>query len=165
MAPDRLGKILSPYLARIGLLQKMGEQRVRDCWEQIVGKAVAEATQPFRCRNRVFQVKVVSSVWMQELQFHKEMMIRKLNEFCGHPLVRDVWFFLGEKEKAKEIPAVGTTRKGAGENGDLSQEEISRMEREVGRLHDREMKEIFLRVFAKGLIAGKARGKSRGQQD
>jgi hypothetical protein len=164
MAPDRLGKILNPYLARVGLLRKMEEQKVLDCWEGIVGKAVAEATQPFRVRNRVLQVKVINSGWMHELQFHKEMIIRKLNELVGRPAVQELWFFIGEKEREKEIPSKGARGREAGRTRELSQEERERIEREIAHLRDREMQEIFLRVFSRGLISEEARGKNSGEK-
>jgi hypothetical protein len=165
MVPDRLGKILNPYLARVGLLQRMEEQKVLDCWEAIVGKAVAEATQPFRVRNRVLQVKVTNSVWMHELQFHKEMIIQKLNDFLGRPVVRELWFFIGEKEGGKEIPSESGKGKGAGRSRELSPEEKGRIKREISHLRDREMQEIFLRVFSRGLISEKTRGKNSGEKD
>ena len=45
------------------------------------------------------------SVWMQELQFHKPFIMRKLNEFLGDPALLDVRFVLGEREE--RIPLQG----------------------------------------------------------
>ncbi len=86
MRPHRLGKILENCLSRVGLQQRIQEQKILDAWERMVGKAIAEMTEPVRVKNRVLQVKVTNSVWMHELQFHKKLIIQKLNdvqETCG----------------------------------------------------------------------------------
>ena len=157
MPPHRLGKILENYLSRAGLHQRIWEQRILDAWERMVGKAIAEMTEPTRVRNRVLQVKVTNSVWMHELQFHKKLIIQKLNEGTGAPVVQDLWFFIGEKEAGKEIPPEGSRDKRERQARDLSREEKDRIEREISHLDDPEMKEILLRVFSKGLTREKGR--------
>jgi predicted nucleic acid-binding Zn ribbon protein len=154
--PSSLGDILGGCLNQPGLRSKMREQKILDAWDRVVGRAIAEVTQPARVRNRVLQVKVVNSIWMQELQFHKPLMIQKLNEFLGDPLLQDLRFVLGEREE-KTLPERG---EGEGRRSkELSAEERERIEKEVSRLPDPEMREILFRLFAKGLTS--PREKSR----
>lgn len=156
MAPERLGKILNAYLKRAGLRQKVSEQRILELWEGMVGDAIAQLTQPVRMRNGVLQVKVVNSVWMQELQFHKKLIMEKLNKNTGNTKVHDIWFFIGEKEGGEEGPSQDGKKKEEGQKRALKQEEKARIERMVSQLRDRELKEVFLSLFSKGLISGKA---------
>jgi predicted nucleic acid-binding Zn ribbon protein len=157
MPPHRLGKILENYLSRAGLQPRIQEQRIIDAWERMVGKAIAEMTEPVRVKNRVLQVKVTNSVWMHELQFHKKLIIQKLNECTGDPVVQDLWFFIGEKETGKEVPPEGGKKKRERKARDLSKEEKDRIEREISHLEDPEMREVLLRVFSKGLTWEKGR--------
>lgn len=157
MPPHRLGKILENYLSRAGLQPRIQEQRIMDAWEQMVGKAIAEMTEPVRVRNRVLQVKVTNSVWMHELQFHKKLIIQKLNEYTGSRVIQDLWFFIGEKEAGKKIPPEGGKKKRERQIRDPGREERIQIEREVSQLDDPEMREILLRVFSKGLTCGKGR--------
>ena len=148
-----MGKILENCLNQAGLHPRIREQRIIDAWEGMVGKAIAEMTQPVRVRNRVLQVKVVNSVWMQELQFHKKLIIQKLNEHIGNPVVQDLWFFIGEKEAGKNVRAQEGKKNQKRRPRELSQEEKDRIEKEIAPLRDPEMREILSRVFSKGLTS------------
>jgi predicted nucleic acid-binding Zn ribbon protein len=157
--PSLLGDILSSCLNQPGLRSKMREQKILDAWDRVVGRAIAEVTQPARVRNRVLQVKVINSIWMQELQFHKPLMIQKLNEFLGDSLLQDLRFVLGGREE-KTLPE---SEEGHGKRSqELSAEERERIEKEVSRLPDLEMREILFRLFARGLTS--SRGKSREKE-
>ena len=146
--PSFLGEILSVYLNQPGLRSRMREQKILDVWDRIVGRAIAEVTQPGRVRNRVLQIRVINSVWMQELQFHKPLIIQKLNEFLGDPFVQDLRFVLGEREQELDPKR----EEGQGKKSrDLAEEERERIKKEVSRLPDPEMREVLSRLFAKAL--------------
>ncbi len=156
-SPVPLGKVLHPYIQRSGLALKIRENRLIEAWEQIVGKGVAEATEPARLQNRTLQVKVANSVWMQQLQFHKKLMIQKVNQFLEEPFIRDLRFILGEK--AKEEPKRG--KKEPIPIRELKKEEKEKIEREVGCLSDGEMREVLSRLFTKGLAVGESRKRKK----
>jgi predicted nucleic acid-binding Zn ribbon protein len=152
--PSFLGEILSGYLDQPGLRSRMREQKILDGWDRVVGKAVAEVTQPGRVKNRVLQIRVVNSVWMQELQFHKPLMIQKLNEFLGDPFVQDLRFVLGGREEGVSPKA----EEGRGKKSrELTEEERERIGKEVSRLSDPEMRETLFGLFAKALKAPRGR--------
>ena len=152
-SPVPLGMVLHPYIHRSGLIPKIRETRILEDWEQIVGRGVAEATEPARLQNRSLQIKTANSVWSQQLQFHKKLILQKVNEFLGEPFLQDLRFILGEKTKAgprgKKREAIPIR--------ELKKEEKERIEREVGCLKDGEMREALARLFARGLAAQKAR--------
>jgi hypothetical protein len=156
-SPIPLGRVLCPYIHRSGLVPKIRENRLIEAWEQIVGQGVAEATEPARLQNRTLQVKVANSVWMQELQFHKKLMIQKVNEFLGEPFLQDLRFILGEKAKAEPK----RKKKEAIPIRELKREEKEKIEREVGCLSDGEMREVLSRLFAKGLAVQEGREKKK----
>ncbi len=156
-SPVPLGRVLHPYIQRSGLAPKIRENRLIGAWEQIVGKGVAEATEPARLQNRTLQVKVANSVWMQQLQFYKKLMIQKVTQFLGEPFIQDLRFILGEKggeepkrKKKEPIPI-----------RELKREEKEKIEREVGCLSDGEMREVLSRLFAKGLAIREGRERKK----
>ncbi len=152
----RLGQVLDAYLKRGDIHPRLQEQRAVGCWERAVGRPIAEATQAVRVRNRVLQVKVANPVWAQELQFHKALIIEKLNALVGEPVVRELWFFVGEREPALSPAAAKEERRNPARP--LSGEDRARIEREVSGLRDPEMRDALLRLFSRALREEKARG-------
>ncbi len=154
MAP--LGVILDKYLKRADICAKIQEQRIITSWEPVVGKGIAEVTQAVRVRNRILQVRVTTSVWVQELQFHKAFILKKLNDRVGPPGVQELWFFIGEKE-----PRAGSGRLGNDERRklcrELDRDEEARIAKEVSGLGDPEMREVLARLFSTALRWQKVR--------
>jgi hypothetical protein len=156
-SPVLLERVLRPYIQRSGLVPRIRENRLIGAWEEIVGKGVAEATEPARLQNRTLQVKVANSVWMQQLQFHKKLMIQKVNQFLGESYLQDLRFILGDRAKAEP-------KRGKRESiplRELKREEREKIEREVGRLSDGEMREVLSRLFAKGLAVQEGRERKK----
>ena len=147
--PSTLGEILGRYLEQSGLRPRIREQKVLDAWNQLVGEAIAEVTQPVRVRNRSLLVKVIHPVWMQQLQFHKKLIIQKVNGFLGGPFLEDLRLVLGERE-----PITPSRKGGPVQNRprELGKEERERIEREVGGIRDGEIREALSRLFARGLM-------------
>jgi predicted nucleic acid-binding Zn ribbon protein len=155
--PSTLGEIIEHFLKNSGLKRRIQEQRVLDSWEETVGDAIAERSQPVGVRNRVLHVKVSSSVWMQELQFLKGLILEKLRHQRGNHFLQDLRFFLGEME-----PSDGRAKKNEEKKGEpswgLTREEREQIQKALSEVRDPEMREILSRVYAKGIIAGKSRG-------
>ncbi len=146
--PSLWGEIMGGFLQHSGLKKRIREKRVLDSWARAVGPAVAEQTQPFRLRNGVLEVKVTNSVWMQQLQFMKGLIIQKLGEQGGGDLA-DIRFSIGEVEPRSQ-EAEERER-----DFHLSEAERSRIREEVGQIRDPEVRELVSRVFAKALAAKK----------
>lgn len=157
--PPKLGEVLERSLRGSGLMRRVQEQKLLDSWGEVVGEVVARKAQPIRVKNRVLQVKVSNSVWMQQLQFMKGLIIEKLHGHLGKNLLEDVRFFMGEicpdeegiRKKKKEDPQT----RAAG----LNEEERERIAKEVAGVRDPEMRDILSKVFLKGLAAEKNRKK------
>ena len=142
--------------------RKIQEQEILNSWEKAVGEGVAERTQPVSLKNRVLQVKVANSVWMQELQFMKGLILEKLHQQTGKNILRDLRFFIGEIEpsgekyrnKKKEVNPTD------GQPLGLTEAERERIDRSLFGITDPEMREILGRIYAKGLAAWKCRWRS-----
>ena len=61
-------------------------------WEEIVGKAVSEATEATGVDKGVLIVKTESPTWRQELHMQKKEIIRKINKKIGSTAIKEIRF-------------------------------------------------------------------------
>ncbi len=76
----RVGDILPTVLKSIGLDQRLKEQEILAIWSDVVGKEIAERTQPIKVERGVLYVRVDHSAWVQELHFMEKDILRRLKE-------------------------------------------------------------------------------------
>jgi predicted nucleic acid-binding Zn ribbon protein len=78
-APVHIGRLMEDALAR---LRPGGDKALLDicqCWEALVGPAIAANARAVGLKDHLLLVDVASSVWMQQLQFLKAEMIARVN--------------------------------------------------------------------------------------
>lgn len=108
---DRVGDVLSHSLKRLDLSSRLDEYGVWPIWNDVVGKTIAVNAQPEKIRNGTLFVKVTSPVWMQQLQFMKQMIAEKLNQRLKREIVKNIFFVVGRidspspPEAAPAVPA------------------------------------------------------------
>ena len=106
---ERLSDVLENSLKRLDLNARLDDYGVWTVWNQTVGPAIARNAQPEKIRNGTLMVKVSSPVWMQQLQFMKEMIAEKLNEQLKNTIVKNIFFVVGRidlpADKSAEPPA------------------------------------------------------------
>lgn len=66
-------------------------QRLLKVWAKVVGPAVANQTRPCSIYRDVLYVATSSSVWVQELQFKRRFLLKKINACLSIP-VTDIRF-------------------------------------------------------------------------
>ena len=92
---DRVGDVLGNSLKRLDLASRLDEYGVWPIWNDVVGKTIAVNAQPEKIRNGTLFVKVTSPVWMQQLQFMKQMIAEKLNQRLKREIVKNIFFVVG----------------------------------------------------------------------
>jgi hypothetical protein len=92
---ERLGAVLDQSLKRLDLGARLDEYGVWPIWNDIVGVTVAKNAQPQKIRKGTLFIKVSSPVWMQQLQYMKEMIADKLNHRLGSAIVKNIFFIVG----------------------------------------------------------------------
>jgi predicted nucleic acid-binding Zn ribbon protein len=157
--PPSMGEVLGEFFKRTGMNRRIQEQKILNCWEKAVGEGVAEKTQPVSVKNRVLRVKVVNSVWMQELQFMKELIMQKIHQETGKNILQDLRFFIGEIEPSEEGERKKKKERALkdGQPSGLTEAERERIGVALSGIKDPEMSEILGRIYAKGLAAWKGR--------
>ena len=102
---DVIGELLDKSLSRLDLSRRLDEYGVWPIWREVVGEAIARNAQPEKIRNGTLFVKVSSPVWMQELQFMKEMIAEKLNHRLPGDVVKNIFFMVGRVEPTTDASA------------------------------------------------------------
>ena len=92
---ESVGTVLDQSLKRLDLASRLDDYGVWPIWQEVVGKVIARNAQPEKIRNGTLFVKVSSPVWMQELQFMKEMIAEKLNQRLKNEVVKTIFFMVG----------------------------------------------------------------------
>ncbi|HPC85797.1 MAG TPA: DUF721 domain-containing protein [Smithellaceae bacterium] len=90
-----VGEILSAVLKQRGLTGKLTENPVFKLWPKAVGTRIAQHTCPDGWRAGTLFVKTTSSVWVQQLHFMKEDILKKINDLAGRTAVREIRFAVG----------------------------------------------------------------------
>ena len=93
---ERLGQVLDKSLKRLDLSPRLDEYGVWPIWNETVGPTIARNAQPEKIRKGTLFVKVTSPVWMQQLQYMKEMIVEKLNQRLKTDIVRNIFFVVGQ---------------------------------------------------------------------
>jgi predicted nucleic acid-binding Zn ribbon protein len=98
---ESIGAVLEQSLKRFDLAPRLDEYGVWPIWREVVGKVIARNAQPEKIRNGTLFIKVSSPVWMQELQFMKEMIAGKLNQRLNGEIVKNIFFMVGRIDEAE----------------------------------------------------------------
>jgi predicted nucleic acid-binding Zn ribbon protein len=93
---ERVGQVLQKSLQRLELSTRLDEYGVWPIWNDVVGPTIARNAQPEKIRNGTLFIKVTSPVWMQQLQYMKEMIAEKLNQRLKTSIVRNIFFVVGQ---------------------------------------------------------------------
>jgi predicted nucleic acid-binding Zn ribbon protein len=112
---ESLGAVLEQSLKRLELAVRLDEYAVWPIWNDVVGKIIARNAQPEKIRNGTLFVKVSSPVWMQQLQFMKDMIATKLNHRLKGETVKNIFFMVGRIDADEELssPAPSETAESA----------------------------------------------------
>lgn len=99
---ESVGAVLDQSLKRLDLAPRLDEYSVWPIWNEIVGKTIARNAQPEKIRNGTLFIKVSSPVWMQQLQFMKNMIADKLNQRLKQDIVKNIFFMVGRIDAGEE---------------------------------------------------------------
>ncbi len=97
----RVGDLLPRVLKGLGLEGKLEEGRLREEWPRIVGGAIASRSRPRTVRGATLVIDVVNNVWMNEIQFHRSEIVRKIRKEFPSLEIEDIRLKL-ERERERE---------------------------------------------------------------
>ena len=86
----KLGDAISQIFKEEKLDEKYSIFAIRNGWETIVGKAIANHTTQINYMHGMLYISIDSAVIRNELAYEKESIVQKVNHFCGKRLIKDV---------------------------------------------------------------------------
>ncbi len=87
---EQVGNILYKCLREFGIHRPIMRYQALALWPKIVGKKISEVTEPQRFNNGKIFIKVKNDSWRNELVFHKQEIINKINKAIGSRIVEEI---------------------------------------------------------------------------
>jgi len=81
--PEKVGGLISGFLGRLGLAERLSRQSAVTAWAEIAGPKIAEETEAVRIDGETLVVKVHKAAWRQQLTFLKTELLAKLESKVG----------------------------------------------------------------------------------
>lgn len=140
-----IGDILQKVLKKRNIPLKAVDRHLVDLWRRTVGPQIAARTLPETVKRGVLYVLVSSPVWLHQLQFMKEEILRKMNELSGSEKIRGLFLSIGEippspaEATAHPPPAQATPP--------LAKRDRDVMSESLDSIRDPELKDILERAM------------------
>lgn len=90
MGQYSIGEALKLFLERSRWTPKLHEARIRDNWNEIVGKTIARYTRNLSVNDKVLTIYTDVAPLKQEILFSKQQLINTINEFLGETAIADI---------------------------------------------------------------------------
>lgn len=87
---EPIAAILEQYLSKLGIVAPIQRYKAFQYWNEVVGPQIGEQTEPKRLSGDVLFVRVRSDVWRNELYYHKQDILQKLNQKLGDQTIQDI---------------------------------------------------------------------------
>lgn len=109
---DKIGwnsaaEVLAALLPDLPIAGRVKEYQVWEIWEEAVGVATARKARPSKIQNGKLFVTVSHPAIIQELQFSKALIVRKLNQrlvALGAPPIKTLFFVVGRPREMATPP-------------------------------------------------------------
>jgi predicted nucleic acid-binding Zn ribbon protein len=103
--PARLGAVLEQALKGSHIAIDFDLPVIWAKWAELVGPPIAQHTRPEAIRGDLLLVNVSSAPWMQELQYLKDEIIKKLNDVLGKKTLKEIYFQIGPVIPRRDMTA------------------------------------------------------------
>lgn len=90
MAQYSIGEALKLLMDKSRWTPKVHEVRIRDGWNDLVGKTIAKYTRNLSLNEGVLTIYTDVAPLKQEILFSKQQLINTINEFLGETGVKDI---------------------------------------------------------------------------
>lgn len=94
-----LGPVIESILRRNNLWSGYQRYLIIEKWSEIAGAELSEVTKAVKISNGLLQVLVKDSVWSYHLSLLKPQLIKKINDYLGSKVIKDINFYIGDFEK------------------------------------------------------------------
>ena len=144
----KLGPVLKQVLGKQGLNEQLSRHQAWLIWDQLVGEQIAQRARPLRLRQNVLEVQVDHPVWMQQLQMLKPKILEKIQQQIPKAGITDIYLRKSNNPQlAPRTAPKNSNQPPEWKSIELSAEEKNRMEAELNKLQDEDLREEMSRLF------------------
>lgn len=90
MGQYSIGEAIQMLMQKSGWKPKATEIRIRQEWEQMVGKTIAKYTRELRLYNSTLTIYTDVAPLKQELNLGKQQLIQTINEYLGETAITEI---------------------------------------------------------------------------
>jgi len=96
--PQRVSELLTRFLAKAGLTERLAQAGVLEAWPALVGERIARNTTAVSVReDGVLIVKVRTAPWAQELQLMTPQVIARINAGRTEGRISGIHWMIGRE--------------------------------------------------------------------
>ncbi len=140
---NRIGGLLSPIIKGLGIEEAVRLEGIKEDWAGLFREPLSLHMRPSRLQNGELLINVDSSVWLQQISFYREDILRTLR-----PLgVKDVRFRIGRVTGAKPLSSERPQKK----RYSLDKTALRQIEEAVSGIGDGPVKESIRKAMEKAL--------------
>jgi hypothetical protein len=145
----RAGLLLTGVIRDLDIEDGVTLEEIRRRWDTLFRQPIPSHTAPFLLSHGELLIAVDSPVWLQELRFRQDDILRKLSPFR----IKSVRFKLGKiSRNVSSAARASAPRK---KSGTLNTEEETLIEDTVSGVDDSELRETIRSAIRKSVLCGK----------
>ncbi len=124
------------------------ESMLKNSWKDIVGDMLAKKSAPYFIKNSTLYVSVENSIWTQQMQFLKNDIIEKINNFLNGAYISEISFKNSEIKRFNYVEKeVKDSNKIDISNIKLTQSEESELKSIAFEIEDEEIRDKFYKIL------------------
>jgi hypothetical protein len=145
----RAGSLLTGVIRGLDLEDGVTLEEIRRRWDTLFRQPLPTHMAPFLLSHGELLIAVDSPVWLQELRFRQDDILRKLSPFR----VTSVRFKLGKISRKGSSVAQHTARRTT--SRPLKTEELALIESTISGVENAELRETIRRAISQSILTGK----------
>jgi len=89
---EELGSVINKIVSDSDIDRKIKKFNIFNHWSDIVGSDIGNKATPQKLLRQTLYISVTSSTWANELNLMSGQLIKKINDFVGEAVVKDLRF-------------------------------------------------------------------------
>ncbi|OHE57235.1 MAG: hypothetical protein A2Z47_09055 [Thermodesulfovibrio sp. RBG_19FT_COMBO_42_12] len=144
---NSVDSLLTPFIRELGIEDGVRLAEIKRNWHNLFNKPLSHHMSPSMLSRGEILLNVDSPVWLQELQYYKDDILKKMRSYG----VKAVRFRIGRVSKMSEV------RSQKSEVRKPTHEEISYIEDTVSKIDDEALRETVRRTIEKAITSNKGK--------
>ncbi|MEW6417197.1 MAG: DciA family protein [Nitrospirota bacterium] len=152
----RVDSLLIPFVRELGIEDGVRLAKIKMNWHNLFNKPLSYHMSPYMLSGDEIVLNVDSHLWLQELNFYKEDIIKKLSAYS----VKAVRFRLGTLMTSTSRGRVSKKSEVTSQKSQVrrfTHEELSYIEDTISKINEPELRETVRRTIQKALISRRIR--------